>query len=101
MAERLKAHAWKACVRESVPWVRIPLSPPGISHFSPALDENSTVPQRVLVDPADVGSGLEAAIFPRHDTGASWTVAPPSGGTPGRMLFVSVYFKPSAAVPML
>src|SRR5580698_6295277 len=30
MAERLKAHAWKACVRESVPWVRIPLSPPYI-----------------------------------------------------------------------
>ena len=34
MAERLKAHAWKACVRESVPWVRIPLPPglPGIPH---------------------------------------------------------------------
>src|ERR1700733_14545217 len=29
MAERLKAHAWKACVRESVPRVRIPVSPPG------------------------------------------------------------------------
>jgi hypothetical protein len=28
MAERLKAHAWKACVRASVPWVRIPLPPP-------------------------------------------------------------------------
>ena len=28
MAEWFKAHAWKACVRESVPWVRIPLSPP-------------------------------------------------------------------------
>jgi hypothetical protein len=28
MAERLKAHAWKACVRESVPRVRIPVSPP-------------------------------------------------------------------------
>ena len=28
MAERFKAHAWKACVRESVPWVRIPLLPP-------------------------------------------------------------------------
>ena len=28
MAEWLKAHAWKACVRESVPWVRIPLPPP-------------------------------------------------------------------------
>ena len=32
MAERLKAHAWKACVRESVPWVRIPLSPPEKSY---------------------------------------------------------------------
>jgi hypothetical protein len=30
MAERLKAHAWKACVRESVPRVRIPVSPPEI-----------------------------------------------------------------------
>jgi hypothetical protein len=30
MAEWLKAHAWKACVRETVPWVRIPLSPPQI-----------------------------------------------------------------------
>ena len=28
MAEWLKAHAWKACVPERVPWVRIPLSPP-------------------------------------------------------------------------
>jgi hypothetical protein len=28
MAEWFKAHAWNACVRESVPWVRIPLSPP-------------------------------------------------------------------------
>ena len=28
VAEWLKAHAWNACVRETVPWVRIPLSPP-------------------------------------------------------------------------
>lgn len=28
MTERLKVHAWKACVRETVPRVRIPLSPP-------------------------------------------------------------------------
>ncbi len=28
MAERLKAHAWRACVPGRVPWVRIPLSPP-------------------------------------------------------------------------
>lgn len=28
VAEWLKAHAWKACLRETVTWVRIPLSPP-------------------------------------------------------------------------
>jgi hypothetical protein len=27
MAEWLKAHAWKACIRETVSWVRIPLPP--------------------------------------------------------------------------
>jgi hypothetical protein len=30
MAEWLKAHAWKACIRETVSWVRIPLPPPEI-----------------------------------------------------------------------
>src|SRR5262249_27428699 len=29
MAEWLKAHAWKACIRATVSWVRIPLPPPG------------------------------------------------------------------------
>lgn len=28
VAEWFKAHAWNACVRESVPWVRIPPCPP-------------------------------------------------------------------------
>ena len=28
MAERLKAHAWKACIRATVSRVRIPLPPP-------------------------------------------------------------------------
>jgi hypothetical protein len=28
MAEWLKALAWKACIRETVSWVRIPLPPP-------------------------------------------------------------------------
>ena len=28
MSEWLKEHAWKACVGETLPWVRIPLSPP-------------------------------------------------------------------------
>src|SRR5258708_39394334 len=40
MSEWLKEHAWKACVGETLPWVRIPLSPPvplitcEIQHFS-------------------------------------------------------------------
>ena len=28
MAERFKAHAWKACKGETLSWVRIPFSPP-------------------------------------------------------------------------
>ena len=32
MSEWLKEHAWKACVRLRVPWVRIPLSPQLIIH---------------------------------------------------------------------
>ena len=45
MAEWLKAHAWKACVRETVPWVRIPLSPPvswhdnKLRHINGLVDE--------------------------------------------------------------
>ena len=30
VAERLKAHAWKACIGETLSWVRIPFSPPQI-----------------------------------------------------------------------
>jgi hypothetical protein len=30
VAEWLKAHAWKACIRETVSWVRIPPSPPDL-----------------------------------------------------------------------
>ena len=35
VAEWLKAHAWKACKRETVSRVRIPLSPPFIIHIQP------------------------------------------------------------------
>src|SRR5262245_45788184 len=33
MSEWLKEHAWKACVGETLPWVRIPLSPPNLSPY--------------------------------------------------------------------
>jgi hypothetical protein len=36
VSEWLKEHAWKACVREIVPWVRIPPPPP----FNLNLDLN-------------------------------------------------------------
>ncbi len=32
MTEWLKVHAWKACVHENVPGVRIPFSPPARSY---------------------------------------------------------------------
>src|SRR5215470_6459240 len=31
MSEWFKEHAWKACVGETLPWVRIPLSPPNFA----------------------------------------------------------------------
>src|SRR5262245_19449614 len=34
MAEWLKAHAWKACIRATVSWVRIPLPPPSLKATS-------------------------------------------------------------------
>jgi DNA polymerase III subunit gamma/tau len=46
MAERLKVHAWKACVSERAPRVRIPLSPPDPMPFdisSGAIGECSSV----------------------------------------------------------
>ena len=33
MAERFKAHAWKACKGETLSWVRIPFSPPLIGQY--------------------------------------------------------------------
>ena len=37
MAERFKAHAWKACIGETLSWVRIPFSPPLISNLKIAF----------------------------------------------------------------
>ena len=37
MAEWLKAHAWKACIGETLSWVRIPFSPPLIFNLKTAF----------------------------------------------------------------
>src|SRR4051812_15352573 len=70
MAEWLKAHAWKACVRETVPWVRIPLSPPSCQNrFVPgARDRLETRPFSCISAsgelPSVVHSGLNEAGEP-------------------------------------
>src|SRR5262249_13045955 len=39
MSEWFKEHAWKACVGETLPWVRIPLSPPAFARLWRACKE--------------------------------------------------------------
>ena len=41
MAERFKAHAWKACIGETLSWVRIPFSPPLISNLKIAFSQKN------------------------------------------------------------
>jgi L-iditol 2-dehydrogenase len=55
MAEWFKAHAWNACVRESVPRVRIPLLPPG--PVGPFIAENFTLKAAVLHKVGDIRYG--------------------------------------------
>src|SRR4051812_42844358 len=42
MSEWLKEHAWKACVGETLPWVRIPLSPPILRATKTARDSGDS-----------------------------------------------------------
>src|ERR1700743_10758 len=60
MAEWLKAHAWKACVRETVPWVRIPLSPPYLKILG-------RMPPRIASGDAEDGGARGRAHARRHD----------------------------------
>ena len=48
MAEWLKAHAWKACLGETLTWVRIPLSPPGIICNPFYLNNLSSIQLRLI-----------------------------------------------------
>ena len=46
MSEWLKEHAWKACVGETLPWVRIPLSPPKFVPYFNNLQQTHQFPVR-------------------------------------------------------
>ena len=49
VSERFKEHAWKACVGETQPWVRIPPSPPKLLYFHSVNDfVLSVYPRRTL-----------------------------------------------------
>src|SRR4051812_25284852 len=64
MSEWLKEHAWKACVGETLPWVRIPLSPPSLN--APNINH---LPDRVILV-------LELSLVPRR--GRASTKSPES-----------------------
>src|SRR5260221_12275370 len=49
MSEWLKEHAWKACVGETLPWVRIPLSPP--ASFSRFPQHSCEISKSTILEP--------------------------------------------------
>src|SRR5437764_4827289 len=58
MAEWLKAHAWKACLGETLTWVRIPLSPPYFWFFNNLLAWREHPPS-IVVTQAGGSAGCE------------------------------------------
>jgi hypothetical protein len=52
VSEWLKEHAWKACVGETLPWVRIPPSPPPATKFQGEVPERSNGTVSKTVDRA-------------------------------------------------
>ena len=79
MAERLKAHAWKACVGVTLPRVRIPLSPPlspcWLSGFEPLAQPRA----------------LQAFLRTLYRDKWVVEVRPPFGGPEQALLYLSRY----------
>src|SRR5580698_5618470 len=82
MSEWLKEHAWKACVGETLPWVRIPLSPPPISN----VETTGEVPERsngAVSKTVDRATGPWVRIPPSPPFASAWEArvldAPPRG----------------------
>ena len=63
MAEWLKAHAWKACIRATVSWVRIPLPPPEAPRTLPPRDRGTS-----NEDTNDEGSNLYQCVGRPEDS---------------------------------
>src|SRR5262245_65664417 len=78
MAEWLKAHAWKACIRETVSWVRIPLSPPALNCYQRRSSRGGRGFARLRLRHAPVLVSLQRALIQPAVT--SRTQRPISGG---------------------
>ena len=65
MAEWLKAHAWNACRRATVSWVRIPLPPPVLfAHARAAGSARAGHLARVALLPSPSGCGWSSNLVP-------------------------------------
>src|SRR5262245_22863072 len=91
MAEWLKAHAWKACIRETVSWVRIPLPPPAPQE-SLILRSNSTAQsgqwRRCFRNDADAvrRNGLPPSVERFQLIAGRWAVIPTNAPTTIRVM---------------
>ena len=87
MSEWLKEHAWKACVGETLPRVRIPLSPPislaSLAHWR--VEGSSGWQRRAAHVASGTESSLSAAGYPAGSVATSpFRIAQPYGADVGR-----------------
>ena len=54
MAERFKAHAWKACIGETLSWVRIPFSPPNFIEKLHFFDQKQKIEKKTKKHQKDI-----------------------------------------------
>src|SRR5690348_5577697 len=96
MAEWLKAHAWKACIRATVSWVRIPLPPPDGTDLIDSFQVYGCQPVPVRVLGGRMGGlmGHGAHLFPntqncqrvtKHSTAQGAPYRPPRRPHKGRL----------------
>lgn len=77
VAEWLKAHAWKVCLRETVTRVRIPLSPPAPSEPYKPLKFNGYYPHHQIAVPHGGAPKIAQFEIPRRLTSESHSLNRP------------------------
>ena len=72
MSEWLKEHAWKACVGETLPWVRIPLSPPAFANRSLRSQLWLGQPSRLALSCGDTRASAKAVPRRSRERSERW-----------------------------